>query len=45
MREELYRELEPAKEFEPLYKYLADGIVAMNVAGYIKYYQDTHQSN
>jgi glyoxylase-like metal-dependent hydrolase (beta-lactamase superfamily II) len=45
MKEELYRELEPAKEFEPLYKYLADGIVAMNVAGYIKYYQDTHQSN
>jgi glyoxylase-like metal-dependent hydrolase (beta-lactamase superfamily II) len=45
MREQLYRELEPAKEFEPLYKYLADGIVAMNVAGYIKYYQDAHQSN
>jgi glyoxylase-like metal-dependent hydrolase (beta-lactamase superfamily II) len=45
LREELYRELEPVKEFEPLYKYLAEGIVTMNVAGYMKYYENAHQSN
>ncbi len=45
LREELYRELEPVKDSEPLYRYLADGIVAMNVAGYIRYYETSHQSN
>jgi len=40
IREQLYAELEPAREYELLYQYLADGIVAMNVTGLLKYYQD-----
>jgi len=40
IRNQLYAELEPAREYEPLYQYLADGIVAMNVTGLLKYYQD-----
>jgi glyoxylase-like metal-dependent hydrolase (beta-lactamase superfamily II) len=40
IRARLYSELEPTKESEALYKYLADGIVAMNVTGLLKYYQD-----
>jgi len=40
IREQLYAELEPAREYESLYQYLADGIVAMNVTGLLKYYQD-----
>ncbi len=40
IREQLYTELEPAREYESLYQYLADGIVAMNVTGLLKYYQD-----
>jgi len=40
IRDQLYSELEPAKESEALYQYLADGIVAMNVTGLLKYYRD-----
>ncbi len=40
IRAQLYSELEPARESEPLYQYLADGIVAMNVTGFLKYFQD-----
>jgi glyoxylase-like metal-dependent hydrolase (beta-lactamase superfamily II) len=40
IRNQLYSELEPARESESLYQYLADGIVAMNVTGLLKYFQD-----
>ena len=40
IRAQLYSELEPARESESLYQYLADGIVAMNVTGFLKYFQD-----
>jgi len=40
IRNQLYRELEPARDSETLYQYLADGIVAMNVTGLLKYFQD-----
>jgi glyoxylase-like metal-dependent hydrolase (beta-lactamase superfamily II) len=40
IRTRLYSELEPARESELLYQYLADGIVAMNVTGLLKYFQD-----
>jgi len=41
----LHLELEPVRKMASLYKYLADGIIAMNVAGYMQYYQDKYQSN
>lgn len=40
IRNQLYSELEPARESESLYQYLADGIVAMNITGLLKYFQD-----
>ncbi len=40
IRAQLYSELEPARESESLYQYLASGIVAMNVTGFLKYFQD-----
>ena len=40
IRAQLYSELEAARESESLYQYLADGIVAMNVTGFLKYFQD-----
>jgi len=45
IRNQLYSELEPARELEPLYQYLADGIVAMNVTGLLKYFQDNKAPN
>lgn len=44
-RARLYQELEPVKKAESLYKYLTEGLVPLNVAGYIKYYQEKHQAN
>ena len=40
IRAQLYSELEPARESGPLYQYLADGIVAMNITGLLKHFQD-----
>ncbi len=40
IRAQLYSELEPARESDPLYQYLADGIVAMNITGLLKHFQD-----
>ena len=40
IRAQLYSEMEPARESESLYQYLADGIVAMNVTGLLKHFQD-----
>ena len=40
IRARLYSELEPARDCEALYQYLADGIVAMNITGLLKYFQD-----
>ena len=45
IRTQLYAELEPARESELLYQYLADGIVAMNVTGFLKYFQDKRNAN
>jgi len=44
-RAQLYQELEPVKKAKSLYKYLTEGLVPLNVAGYIKYYQEKHQAN
>jgi len=41
----LYLELEPVRKMASLYKYLTDGIIAMNVAGYLQYYQDKYEAN
>ncbi|HEY82969.1 MAG TPA: MBL fold metallo-hydrolase [Dehalococcoidia bacterium] len=43
-RAQLLRELEPVRKRKSLYKYLTDGIIAMNVAGFIKYYQGKSKS-
>jgi len=43
-RAQLLRELEPVRKRKSLYKYLTDGIIAMNVAGFIKYYQGKAKS-
>ncbi len=40
IKAQLYSELEPARASESLYQYLADGIVAMNITGLLKYFQD-----
>lgn len=40
MRAQLYTDLEPVRRMKALYEYLTDGIVEMNVAGYMKYYQE-----
>ena len=45
LRAQLYLELEPARKMNSLYKYLTSGIVALNVAGYIKYYQSKNEAN
>jgi len=45
IRAQLYAELEPARESEPLYQYLADGIVAMNITGFLKYFQDKRNAD
>jgi glyoxylase-like metal-dependent hydrolase (beta-lactamase superfamily II) len=45
IRAQLYSELEPARESDPLYQYLADGIVAMNITGLLKYFQDKKVQN
>lgn len=44
-RAQLYQELEPVRKTESLYKYLTEGLVPLNVAGYIKYYQEKHRAN
>ena len=44
-RAQLYLELEPVRKTASLYKYLTEGLVPLNVAGYIKYYQDKHKAN
>jgi len=44
-RAQLSLELEPVKKIESLYKYLTEGLVPLNVAGYLKYYQEKHQPN
>ena len=44
-RAQLYLELEPVRQTASLYKYLTEGLVPLNVAGYIKYYQDKHKAN
>ena len=40
LKAQLYLELGPARKADSLYEYLTSGIVALNVAGYIKYYQN-----
>jgi len=45
IRAQLYAELEPARESESLYQYLADGIVAMNITGFFKYFQDKRKAD
>jgi glyoxylase-like metal-dependent hydrolase (beta-lactamase superfamily II) len=45
IKAQLYAELEPARESESLYQYLADGIVAMNITGFLKYFQDKRKAD
>jgi len=45
LKTQLYLELEPVREMTSLYKYLTEGMVALNVAGYIKYYQNKSGAN
>ncbi len=42
LKAQLYLELEPVRKMKFLYKYLTDGIIALNVAGYMQYYQKKH---
>jgi glyoxylase-like metal-dependent hydrolase (beta-lactamase superfamily II) len=44
-RTQLYLELEPVRKMASLYKYLTEGLVPLNVAGYLKYYQEKHKAN
>ena len=44
-RTQLYLELEPVRKTASLYKYLTEGLVPLNIAGYIKYYQDKHKAD
>jgi glyoxylase-like metal-dependent hydrolase (beta-lactamase superfamily II) len=44
-RTQLYLELEPVRKTASLYKYLTEGLVPLNVAGYLKYYQEKHKTN
>ena len=44
-RTQLYLELEPVRQTASLYKYLTEGLVPLNIAGYIKYYQDKHKAD
>lgn len=39
-----YTELEPIREMEPIYKYLTEVIMPLNVAGYMKYYQEKYEA-
>ena len=45
LKAQLYLELEPVRKMASLYKYLTDGIIALNVAGYMQYYQDKYEAN
>lgn len=40
LRQDLCAELEPVRRMELLHKYLTEELVPMNVAGYMKYFQD-----
>ena len=44
-RDRLYAELEPARNEELLYRYLVEGMVPLNIAGYLQYYQEKHEVN
>lgn len=41
---QVYVELEPIRKMESLYKYLTEVITSLNVAGYMKYYQEKHEA-
>ncbi len=45
LKAQLYLELEPVRKMASLYKYLTDGIITLNVAGYMQYYQDKYEAN
>ena len=45
LKAQLYLELEPVRKMASLYKYLTDGIIALNVAGYMQYYQDKYEAD
>jgi glyoxylase-like metal-dependent hydrolase (beta-lactamase superfamily II) len=45
LKARISQELEPVRKMNSLYKYLTGGIVALNVAGYIKYYQNKNEAN
>ena len=42
---QLYLELEPMRKMASFYEYLAGTIIALNVAGYMQYYQDKYETN
>ena len=45
MKAQFYLELEPIRKMESLYKYFTENIVPLNVAGYMKYYQERYAAN
>lgn len=45
MKAQFYLELEPVRKMESLYKYFTENIVPLNVAGYMKYYQERYAAN
>jgi len=44
-RDRLYAELEPARNEVLLYQYLVEGMVPLNIAGYLQYYREKHDVN
>jgi len=45
LKTQLYKELEPVRKMESLYKYLTEGLVPLNVAGYMQYYQEKREAS
>lgn len=44
-RAQLCLELEPVRKTESIYNYLTEELVPLNIAGYIKYYQEKHKAS
>jgi len=45
LKTQLYNELEPVRKMESLYKFLTGELIPLNIAGYLKYYQEKHKAN
>jgi len=45
LRAQICAELEPVRRMDALHKYLTEGLALLNVAGYLKYYQEKCKAN